>query len=361
MFELTNEQRMHFGLLPVETNWVRLELKNPPGWCSVIAYVDGTTIRKIVETGASYYREYELSEKLSDDLRYLQPKTERGKPVLLSASTLEKRTGIGMCLSCSRGISLYSLSSQQIYYSSEYDPVDVQNIADFQKWVENWCNESTEEDIMDITQFRDQPRIHVKFKLGDVFRFKINRRLYGYGRILLDYAAMRKKKQPFWDVLAGKPLACSIYHIATDRKNVSIGELKNLNSLPSVHIMDNHLFYGSYEIIGNIPIHEPEDYPIMYGNSTRAYCKAVLLQCGNLYRKEDNGTALFQGFSNGAIGFGLHFKLPVLLACIEDGSNAPYWREDGWWANQDLRNPKFRTKLELVCKQFGLEPSQLIK
>jgi len=74
---------------------------------------------------------------------------------------------------------------------------------------------TTQEDLLNIAAFSAQPRQYVKFCEGDVFRFKINRRLYGYGRILLDYTLMRKKKESFWDVLAGKPLVCSVYHIAT--------------------------------------------------------------------------------------------------------------------------------------------------
>ena len=37
-----------------------------------------------------------------------------------------------------------------------------------------------------------------------MFRFPIDRRLYGYGRVLLNYDAMRKGNIPFWDVFMGK-------------------------------------------------------------------------------------------------------------------------------------------------------------
>ena len=159
----------------------------------------------------------------------------------------------------------------------------------------------------------------------------------------------------------GKPLACSVYHIVSERKDVSIEELEQLNSLPSVHMMDNRLFYGDFEIIGNIPISESEDYPIMYGGSIDARYRAVLLQCGKLYRRDDSGTALFHNFTNQGLSFGLDFTLSVLLACIENESNAPYWAQDNWKVNRDLRNPKFRTELEQVCKQFDIVPSDLIK
>ncbi|MBQ9147971.1 MAG: immunity 26/phosphotriesterase HocA family protein [Oscillospiraceae bacterium] len=367
MFELTNEQRVCFGLATVEPHWTRIAPKPSPydGW-TTIAYLDGTVIRKFIETGSNTYTEYELCEQLSDDLRYLLPKTAKGKPVLLSAATLKKRTGIGMCLSYTRHrmgstyIALYSPTSQKCYYSNDYESVHTTGIDDFRQWVEQWCAETTPEDLADIARFAVQPRQHVKFKEGDVFRFKINRRLYGYGRILLDYALMRKKKVPFWDVLAGKPLACSVYHIVTDRTDVSIAELEALPSLPSVHMMDNRLFYGDFEIIGNIPIGETEDYPIMYGGSIDARYRATLLQCGKLYRRDDNIRPLFNDFMNQGIGFDLRFRLPVLLECIEADSNEPYWAQDNHFVNRDLRNPKFRAQLAQVCEQFCLSPAQLL-
>lgn len=368
MFELTNEQRKCFGLLPVDSNWIRMEPKTSPyDQHTTISYLDGNLLRKVILTGNNIYNEYEICEQLSDDLQYLLPKTQKGKPGLLSAAALKKRPGTGMCLSYDRhsngfySLDMYSHTSQKCYYSNAYEPMRSYGRDDFQQWVENWCTETTKDDLADIANFAAQPREHVKFREGDVFRFKINRRLYGYGRILLDYSLMRKKKEPFWDVLMGKPTVCSVYHIVTERKNVTLEELRELDSLPSVHMMDNRLFYGDFEVIGNIPIGNSEDYPILYGGSISALYRGVLLQCGKLYRKIDGGTALYNNYRNNGIGFNLNFQLPILLECVEQGSNNPYWAQDNWTVNSDLRNPKFRTELGQICKQFDLEPSQLIK
>ena len=100
----------------------------------------------------------------------------------------------------------------------------------------------------------------------------------------------------------------------------------------------------------------------MYGNSIRSRERAVVLQCGKLYRKIENGSAIFTGFRNNGVGFSLNIKLPVLLQCIAEKSNTPFWEQERWGpVDHDLRNPKFRTELEQICKQFDLEPSQLIK
>lgn len=369
MFELTNEQRPCFGLKPVDPTWERIEAKPSPYHShSTIAYRDGNTLRKFIQSGVNIYSEWEICEELSPDRQYLLPKTVRGKPVVFSAANLEKRTPTGMCLSFALNtpghiphISLYSYPSQKKYYCNTYDHSPMTGIGDFRDWVENWCKETTQEDLEDIAAFAAESRKTVKFREGDVFRFKINRRLYGYGRVLVDYALMRKKKIPFWDNMMGKPVASSVYHIATERCDVTTEELMNLESLPSEHMMDNWLFYGDFEIIGNIPIRDKEDYPIMYGGSMSALYRGVLLQCGKLYRKIDNETPLFFQFTNCGIGFNLHFTLPVLRQCIEAGSNDPYWAQDSRRVEGDLRNPMFRTELEQVAAQFGLDAHQLLK
>ncbi len=369
MFELTNEQRKCFGLLPVQGHWVRLEPKpGPYDHHTTVAYLDGNVICKYIATGKDRYCEYELCQPLSEDGKYLLPKTAKGKPVLFTAASLEKRNGIGMCLSYLRHnidhsyVDIYSHDTQKCYYSSHNEPMRTEGIGDFQQWVADWCAETTEADLADVAAFAAESRKHIKFREGDVFRFKINRRLYGYGRILVDYALMRKKKEPFWDILMGKPLACSVYHIVTERDDVSVEELKALPSLPSEHMMDNKLYYGEYEIIGNIPIGEREDYPIQYGSSSDARYRAVLLQCGKLYRKIPDKEALSNDFRMGGIGFNLYANLYVLQQCIQEKSNEPYWDSQVWnICNNDLRNPKYREELERVCRQFDIEPSQLIK
>ena len=367
MFELTNEQRKCFGLLPVESHWTLVQVKaSPYDSFQTYAYIDGNVIRKCLLCCKDRFAEYELCEHLSEDGKYLLPKTEKGKPVLLSSSTLLKRNGTGMYLSIYRNngranIDVYSHVSQRGYYSNEHVSDQTIGQDDLQQWVEKWCAETTEDDLRDIAQFAAQPRKHIKFREGDVFRFKIDRRLYGYGRILVDYDRMRKNKEPLWDIMMGKPLAVSVYHIVTERGDVTVEELIKLKALPSVHMMDNRLYYGEYEIIGNIPIGEHEDYPIMYGNSTCMGERAVYLQCGKLYRKYPGKEALVKGFGNNSIGFGLDFRLSELQECIEAGSNAPYWAQEIYKVNQDLRNPKFRKELNGICKQLDISPSQLIK
>ena len=357
MFMLTNDQRECFGLKKIPKHLECLQLpKNANDNFETYVYIDNNVIVKCIMSGESYYYEYELSEKVSPDKKYLLPKTEKGKPVILSTSTLSKRTGIGMSLYYGyKNISLYNDKLNSCYYSNAYLNETVHNINQFSEWVEKWCNETTDADKQEFSLLSQQKRRHIKYNEGDVFRFKIGRRQYGYGRILLDYDKMRKLNEPFWDILMTKPVVCSVYHIITDSKDISIDELKKLNSLPSTIIADNSLFYGEYEIIGNLPVTDSEDYPIMYGNSINAYEKAVCYQCGKVVRKIDNEKEIHGGFRHNGVSFRLNFTVEVLQKCIEEKSNKPYW--DLYYyhsVNEDLRNPKHKDKLLQIKKQFGL-------
>ena len=83
--------------------------------------------------------------------------------------------------------------------------------------------------------------------------------MYGYGRILVNYDKMRKDGVEFWDVFFGKPLCVAVYHMVTDRNDLTPAELVNYKMLPSQMIMDNCFYYGECEIIGNLPIDSDED------------------------------------------------------------------------------------------------------
>ncbi len=357
MFGLNNDQRKCFGLVPVNENWECIIVKpRRHEHYKTYLYLDGDIIVKRISIGNDYYVECELYEKISNDKKYLMSKSSKGKPMFLSASSIEKVNGIGMCLTYhDKYIDLYNENTQCAYYMNNYVDSTVSNIDEFANWVFDWCSETTETDIEDVVNFSKIKSQRVRYKEGDVFRFKIDRRNYGYGRLIFDYNTLRKAKIPFWEILGFKPLVCSVYHIITERDDISIEELQELKSLPSAHIADNSLFYGEFTVIGNIPVTEDEDYPIMYGKSVRVGDDAICYQCGKIYRKIENGNLLYDGFKNGGIGFNLNITLDILKKCIEFNSNEPYWLDYyPHFVNGDLRNPKFSNELKEIKEQFNL-------
>lgn len=310
---------------------------------------------KTIYTGADSYREYICEEQLNPEHTHILPKTAKGKPKILTAANISSKTSKGIYLAFRKGfICIGNITTQKTYYANGHEETKINDIEKFRQWVEAWCKETTEEDIEDIKRFAEASRIRVRYKEGDVFRIKVGRRRYTYGRLLLNYDLMRKNEVPFWNIFMGKPLVCSVYHILTDRRDVTVEELRGMRSLPSQFIMDNCLFYGEYEIIGNIPVSENEDYPIMYGKDIRGTCIDLCYQCGKTYlmKKEKE---LYPGFRNNGVCGVLCFEQEILEKCIEAGSNEPYWNSGGYYAETDLRNPKHADKLRKIKKQFGLK------
>ena len=303
------------------------------------------------------YREFGVEQTLSEDGTKILPKTSKGKPQNFIASYLERKTPIGMAISFTPNyVDIVNNDSEQCYYRSSYCGEKIETLNDFKVWVDKWCESTTEKELLDIINFSTQGKVHQKYSEGDFFRFRINRSLYGYGRILLNFDRMRKDKIKFWDIFMGKPLCVAVYHICTPDPNVKIEELLSKKTLPSQMIMDNIFYYGECKVIGNMPIDEKDtDYPIHYGKSISMIDPdSVKYQCGKTYVSLLNKKPLGD-LRNGAIGWNLSVSLPILTACINKGSN-PYWEMiSSYSAEQDLRNPKHKDLLERIKQQMGVK------
>lgn len=315
MFELTNEQRKYFGMTLVPSTWESIKIiPSPYDEHETYAYFDGNTIKKRIKIGENSYMECDLNEETTNNRTVLIPKTARGKNVKLTSSTLEKRTPRGMYFSYNDGyVHLGKWETNRTFYSSSSEGIKLQNFEELSCWIKQWIIETTETDLNELAEFALSPLMHCKYHVGDLFRIKLNRRLYGYGRIILDYDKMRKEKIDFWDILMGKPLVAYIYHIATTNRNISCEDLKELQAMPSQIIMDNAFYYGEYEVIGNLPLSDNElDFPVMYGKSiTYGDNNKVLLQSGQRYYELRNKKALYSDFRNNGVSFGLHINLPI--------------------------------------------------
>ena len=356
---LTNEQRRCFGLTPIEADWEQVQLKKSAyDDYDSYAYIQGQTVKKLIQTGQKHYCEYSLSETLSEDRSYLQPKTAKGKPVKLSAASLEKRTKIGMAITYTREtVLLYNATTDQGYFRSYAVDLNPSDIGAFSHWVNGWCADTKEADICDIQEFANRKKVRKKYAEGDFFRIRIDRRLWAYGRILLDYGKMRKQEGAFWDIFMGASVVVGMYHVLTEQPISDIALLADKLMLPSEVLMDNIFYYGEAEILGNRPLqpHE-ENYPIHYGRSIRVKDDAVMLQYGKLFCRLEEAKVLYnRDYHMNSIGVFFGASIPLLRACIQAESNMPYWdRLYSWKAEQDLRNPKFWFQREQVFAQFGL-------
>lgn len=371
--ELTNEQRTYLGLELIDPAWERVEIPNncvKPELSTGkdILFFDGDVLRKVIwlhNTGSFLENSYRL--RTQDNRTMIAPITERGKPKRLNGVNIQRCTPYGMYFKFSGGyelrggVHLANYTTQKTYYSSGFAGIPSMDSAGLQDFLDRWIADTGPDDLAEIQAFAKAKRQHCKYREGDFFRFKYDRRNYGYGRILLDVRNFIKNGGTFWDMLMGKPLCVSVCHIVTEDPDVSIGELLKLHSCPSEYIMDNRFYYGEYEIIGNAPLPEdPEeiDYPVMYGQSIDGHDRNKICYCrGKEYREIplDEKALLQKDFKKNGVSYGLHINRTLVLDCIKAGSNEPFWAKRPEVSyTYDLRNPLYKKELEYVRQQMGI-------
>lgn len=280
--ELTNEQRSYLGLAPVEESW---ELVSFEG---MYLYYDKDTIRKkIVATEDSYY-EAELCEHTADNRTILLPKTERGKPKKMNYTASLSFSPFGVYFYF--GANDVTIANYTTHTTFFHDA----NAAgvDLKEWINDWIGNSTPKDMEEIQAFRNAKRQHVKYREGDFFAFRIGRREWGFGRIVLDivsrHEALKRGKNHGLLNLMGKSLLIMLYRKrATSYADIDTDQLSQCATLPVQAIMDNRFYYGEYPIIGHKPVSPEEWEPIIsYGQSINHEDKnTVYLQYGLIYRE----------------------------------------------------------------------------
>ena len=282
--ELTNEQRKYLGLIPVNDSWELVY------FAGSYFYYDGDIIRKQVAASddGSYY-EAELCEHTDQNRTILLPKTKRGKPKKMNymATVAFRPFGVYFKFSADE-IRIANYTTETTFFHENNSMK-----LPLQEWLNKWIGETSEADLEEIERYKNGTRQHVKYREGDFFSFKIGRRKWGFGRIVLNIAERRKspsfKEQKNYGLtnLMTKPLYIMIYRKIGSAPNMDINELSLCKALPVQAIMDNHFYYGEYRIIGNKPV-EPEEWEpiISYGRNINGQDRnTVYLQYGLIFKE----------------------------------------------------------------------------
>ena len=366
IFELTNEQRKYLGLIPVEEHWELVKFDN-----GIYYYFEDDTIRKEIKVSKNYYHEAELNEKTAENRTMILPKTKRGKIKKFNYTATQSFSPFGTYFTFStNGVIIANYTTQRTYYSEIFSEKEKISLDNLKKWLDKWMKETTEEDLEEIEEFKNAKRKHCKFNEGDFFAFKISRREWCFGRILLDVSKLRKdenfKKNKNYGLanLMGKPLIIKVYHKISDNKNIDLKELSKCLALPSQAIMDNIFYYGEAIILGNLPLKpEENDMFISVSESISGIDKNIAyLQYGLIYREIplSDYEKLIKELKIGAQtlrreGIGFVIDTYKLKECIEAKSNSPFWEKYKKRNVPDLKNPDHIELKRKIFKAFGLD------
>ena len=366
IFELTNEQRKYLGLIPVEEHWELVKFDN-----GIYYYFEDDIIRKEIKVSKNYYHEAELNEKTAENRTMILPKTKRGKIKKFNYTATQSFSPFGTYFTFSAdGVIIANYTSQRTYYSETFTEKEKISLDDLKKWLDKWMKETTEEDLEEIEEFKNAKRKHCKFKEGDFFAFKLSRREWCFGRILMDVSKLRKdenfKKNKNYGLahLMGKPLIIKVYHKISDNKNIDLKELSKCLALPSQAIMDNIFYYGEAIILGNLPLKpEENDMFISVSESISGIDKNIAyLQYGLIYREIplSDYEKLIKELKIGAQtlrreGIGFVIDTYKLKECIEAKSNYPFWEKYKKRNIPDLKNPDYIELKRKIFKAFGLD------
>ena len=366
IFELNNEQRKYLGLIPVEEHWELVKFDN-----GIYYYFEDDTIRKEIKVSKNYYHEAELNEKTAENRTMILPKTKRGKIKKFNYTATQSFSPFGTYFTFSTdGVIIANYTTQRTYYSEIFSEKEKISLDDLKKWLDKWMKETTEEDLEEIEEFKNAKRKHCKFNEGDFFAFKISRREWCFGRILLDVSKLRKdenfKKNKNYGLahLMGKPLIIKVYHKISDNKNIDLKELSECPALPSQPIMDNIFYYGEAVILGNLPLKpEENDMFISVSESISGIDKNIAyLQYGLIYREIplSDYEKLIKDLKIGPQtlrreGIGFVIDTYKLKECIEAKSNSPFWEKYKKRNVPDLKNPDHIELKRKIFKAFGLD------
>ena len=366
IFELNNEQRKYLGLIPVEEHWELVKFDN-----GIYYYFEDDTIRKEIKVSKNYYHEAELNEKTAENRTTILPKTKRGKIKKFNYTATESFSPFGTYFTFSTdGVIIANYTTQRTYYSEIFSEKEKISLDNLKKWLDKWMKETTEEDLEEIEEFKNAKRKHCKFNEGDFFAFKISRREWCFGRILMDVSKLRKdenfKKNKNYGLanLMGKPLIIKVYHKISDNKNIDLKELSKCLALPSQAIMDNIFYYGEAIILGNLPLKpEENDMFISVSESISGIDKNIAyLQYGLIYREIplSDYEKLIKELKIGAQtlrreGIGFVIDTYKLKECIEAKSNSPFWEKYKKHNVPDLKNPDHIELKRKIFKAFGLD------
>ena len=264
-YELTNEQRLYFGLIPKADNWDRHPLSD-----SVVAYFDKEKLVKVLNYEWGYL-EYDTDIYTRDRIILLS-KTARGKEQKLTVPRILKIKGCGVEFSGSfqgGGIHVYDNKRNLCLIKSFSEESEIKTYNDIDNWISNFISKLPTNYFDWLDKQFSKERLKVKVTEGDIAAFRIAQGEYGFARILLDVFSEKKKgdiirPELYW--VHPRSLIVAPYAFYADTLNINIDNLIKKKTLPTLCIFDLDVYRGEMPIVGHRPLSE-SDRQIPFPNS----------------------------------------------------------------------------------------------
>jgi len=255
-FELSNNQRKYFGVIPTIESWDKVSLSN-----SLIAYFDKEKIVKIIDYSWGYF-EYDTDID-TINRKILIPKTSRGKEQKLTIPKLLKIKGLGVGFSISftgGAIGVWDNKRNLMFINSYFEEGSINNFEDATKWINNYIEKSpTDYFIWLKNQLNKKKEIH-KVKVGDIVAFKIAREEYGFARVIR--GELKTKGANYLsnsgNLIHPRSLIVATYAFVSRTLVIDIDELITKQTLPTFFVFDYDISNGQMPIIANRPLTERE-------------------------------------------------------------------------------------------------------
>ena len=246
------------------------------------------------------------------------------------------------------------------------------SLDDLNNWIDEISNSVTDELKKEISEFKTLKRKRVKYKPGDIFSFRIDSSIYGFGQILLDINKIRNQFKVFNNASIGSVFGASvlarIFCHTSNKKKPNKESLSSSIPLPSIILRDNQIHYGEYELVEYMELRESDfEFPISFGLDNNVADPNHYLHYGFITKtrsknetpkefiKKEGVKSLNSPYrNNGSMGI-VPFTLSELRQTQENGLDW-FWQNIKYYSYEhDLRNPNNKQIKADMFRHFGLK------
>jgi hypothetical protein len=278
----------------------------------VVVFFDGDVIKKVIShykyrhPESFEHREFETVLQ-TKNRQVILPKTGRGKEKKLNFTSITTPIPAGCELKLNFG------SHNSLWVGNPRNALSLplpgehkyEKIEDFQLWRDAYIADSPSNHFEKVERMRNTPHRTIKYFIGDIFRFEIDREQDGFGLIIGQVRKMQKdgiipERHVLNDTMC-VPLLVRLYRIKTKDCDMSIEYIISMPLLHAEIMADGCVIWGSVDIVGSKQLNADDiDFPVQVGKSINVLTKLHVRLCwgiGMVFTEQVNGFP--KGFQDG--------------------------------------------------------------